>query len=685
MGAKETTIVKLKPQFIPEKNISFGGKLEKEMIETFNTFDILWYAPESSEKIEQWIAFTNVVVQKIADEEIFKTTALFGEMIRRSIIISTGNYAEKTIPKIAKLLQLNVIIYCMDKEYHKQWSEKYEIIKGVFTIPEQIFEYLLKFQKSGFEIPVFSYKIISSEEFNFNFYDSLKDTEFILKDNIFNLKLNNYERRCSGRLYELKLAYSNVSDFFDFFRSNTVEVINFFYGQTVMSIPGMDYFFAGTIFDRPTKELNLFFIVLNLISVYFSKFPYLYGLLNYDEILNLFKVQLTIDDLRNDYHELFEKYLSYLFNKLNKENASILEEVIHLKFLHTFLIKFAIYFQKTILKFNPSDFCKFPALIKYFMDIDFCLKLFFCNIYELFKFKQYKINQNKAVSEVDKRLAIFQNYVLSNYYKTKALKHVSEEELNTINETLKIRDFIVLGSKKFHKMIQNIENNFAHKKIGYIDMLGLREYLIKKKDVKYRNFAYYLIIEAETAEKMYKELYTLKNEFGLMLYLIIYNQNIKKLINKRPFQIKTHLPLFIANNENEIINVINSQEYINCGINFLNETSDMVNSFKKLMHKEDIEIPKNEIEDNKIFDRVASEDGWELVDKIPEKIFQDSILGTVELSFIIDNIKIQYFEMFKEKKIDYLFNQTYCKYFHFNLLPELFISSLNIPIKHFLL
>jgi hypothetical protein len=234
-------------------------------------------------------------------------------------------------------------------------------------------------------------------------------------------------------------------------------------------------------------------------------------------------------------------------------------------------------------------------------------------------------------------------------------------------------------------MIQNIENNFAHKKIGYIDMLGLREYLIKKKDVKYRNFAYYLIIEAETAEKMYKELYTLKNEFGLMLYLIIYNQNIKKLINKRPFQIKTHLPLFIANNENEIINVINSQEYINCGINFLNETSDMVNSFKKLMHKEDIEIPKNEIEDNKIFDRVASEDGWELVDKIPEKIFQDSILGTVELSFIIDNIKIQYFEMFKEKKIDYLFNQTYCKYFHFNLLPELFISSLNIPIKHFLL
>ena len=42
------------------------------MIETFNTFDILWYAPENSEKLEEWIAFTNIVVLKITDEEQFK-------------------------------------------------------------------------------------------------------------------------------------------------------------------------------------------------------------------------------------------------------------------------------------------------------------------------------------------------------------------------------------------------------------------------------------------------------------------------------------------------------------------------------------------------------------------------------------------------------------------------------------
>ena len=129
---------------------------------------------------------------------------------------------------------------------------------------------------------------------------------------------------------------------------------------------------------------------------------------------------------------------------------------------------------------------------------------------------------------------------------------------------------------------------------------------------------------------MYKELYTIKDEFGLILYLIVYNKNINKLINKRPFQVRTHLPIFIANNENEIINCINSQEYIDCGLNFTNETSNVISSFKNVMKQEEIQIPKVEIKDNDVVDRISSEGGWELVDKVPEKIFKDSILGTAE-------------------------------------------------------
>ena len=169
-----------------------------------------------------------------------------------------------------------------------------------------------------------------------------------------------------------------------------------------------------------------------------------------------------------------------------------------------------------------------------------------------------------------------------------------------------------------------------------------------------------------------------------MLYLIVYNKYINKLINKRPFQISSHLPLFIANNENEIINLINSQKYLNCGINFYNITSEMIDKYENFIGDNKIIIPKIEIKEEEANDRMASEDGWELVEKVPEIIFKQKILGKIENGFNIDNIRMEFFEMFKEKKIAHLFNETYCKYFDFILLPELSINSINIPIKNFL-
>ena len=283
MGNDEYTIFKLQPQFTPGRNISFGGTKEKEMINTFNIFNILWYAPENSEKLEEWIAFSNVSVIKVTEENLFKSMILLGQTLRL-VISTTGSYAEKSIPKIAEILNISVIIYCMDINYHKKWSQKYQIIRGVFTNPADIFDKLLELQKP-YTFPLFSYKIINYDEFSFNYYDSLKNTELLLKERNFILKLNKYKQFCCLALYEFKLAYFLNEDFLDRFRSQTVEVVNFFYGESIFSIPGMDYYFANTIFDRPTKELNYFFMGLTLISVYFSKLPYLYGILNYEEIL----------------------------------------------------------------------------------------------------------------------------------------------------------------------------------------------------------------------------------------------------------------------------------------------------------------------------------------------------------------------------------------------------------------
>ena len=106
-----------------------------------------------------------------------------------------------------------------------------------------------------------------------------------------------------------------------------------------------------------------------------------------------------------------------------------------------------------------------------------------------------------------------------------------------------------------------------------------------------------------------------------------------------------------------------------------------MNSYNNFIGKDEKIIPKIEIQNEENVDRLTSEDGWELVDQVPDKIFKDVILGKMGKAVINDNIKMGFFKMFKEKKIDFLFNETYCKYFDFYLLPELSTSTLfNVKI-----
>jgi len=98
------------------------------MINKFNAFDILWYASKDSEKLENWVTFTNVNVTKTSDMNIFIQMAVKSHLCNL-MIIASGSFAEKTIPlNEEKLLIGNIIIYCMNSEYHKKWSKKYKSI-----------------------------------------------------------------------------------------------------------------------------------------------------------------------------------------------------------------------------------------------------------------------------------------------------------------------------------------------------------------------------------------------------------------------------------------------------------------------------------------------------------------------------------------------------------------------------
>ena len=348
--------IKQRPHFDPKKNISFGGYLEEQMIQGFNAVDIVWYSPENSVKLENWRALTNVNVIKVSKENIFKIFALMADAWN-IIIITTGSLAEKTIPKLYQNLPpVVILIYSLNIDYHKKWSEKYKSIVGVFSHPNQIFQFLLNYQKSIIDVPIFTYTMYNNEEFNFNYYDSLINVEFLVNQQNFDLRLNKYEKFCLKTLKYFSLVNAKYQNFFAEFSINANKIITFFSGETINSyiqnfsggniniLPDMQYIFSGLpLYEDPIKYLNHTFIWLTLVSLYFSKLPYLYGYLNYQEVEYILKDKIEINDLRKFYIELHDIHLCFLYNKLKNNKESILEETNHLRFLHSFLIQFLKY------------------------------------------------------------------------------------------------------------------------------------------------------------------------------------------------------------------------------------------------------------------------------------------------------------------------------------------------------
>ena len=672
------------PHFNKKQNISFGGEEEEEMIQKFNAFNILWYAPENSEKLDEWIAFTNVEVIKAIEEEDFLKKAL-SSIIFFPIIITTGTFAEKTIPKIyGKFPFPNVLIYCMNIDYHKKWSEKYEIIVGVFAHPSQIFKYLLEYQKNGYEIPIFNYNIYNLKEFDFNYYDCMNKEEVLANTDNFSLKFNIYEKFLVHKLHDLKFAILKLGNYYIKFISKLKKALSLFYKITFYFINDVSY----TIMNIPllreeANEILKFTIGLILLSLYFSKFPYLYGFLKYEEIEELLIQEYKIEDLKKEYKSINDtNVLNIQVNKLIIKQISILEDTKNLKIIHTFLVNFIKYQVKIKYGFgldNNKDYSKFPIMIKYLMDLDFCLKLFLVFFTEIIDFNS-DIFFRTAMQE-DKRVGIFLGYCNIYLNKELALEHISEENFNTMNETLKIRDFIVIGDENFLKKIKDIEKNFKHKKIAYLSMDKMREYLNSKKNEKYRNFFYFFIISSEEANIYFKELYSIRYDFGLLISLIIYDDN-EIYINKMPFVSSEQLSIFIANSEIEIINYINGQENLNCGHNFRDITLIFNDFLKSIELYKKLKFPKVQMENEEKDEQFLSEDGWELVEFVPKEIMDEKIFGFIGDRYPTEKIRLNMLEIYKENKIDSSFYDTYCKYFYYNLIPELCINPLKIGLTH---
>ena len=672
--------INLKPYFDPKKNISFGGKLETEMFEKFNCLDIIWYAPEKSEQLEKWKAFSNVEVYKAINEKELSEYQFYNK--NTDIIkIMTGKYAEELFTKNEKREKCSseiILIYCMNSKYHKTWSQNYDEIKIVTTKPNEIFDFLLKFQNNIFPLNrmyLFNYKIIDIKKYNFNYFKNVETNELIFDD--FSLKLNPYEKNCLNTMATfilLSIMPSKNEMFFDF-RCCFSKIINLFYGETIDDFPYSTYqkFFLLTNsqknIDEPPKELLIFLTALLSLSLYFSKFPYFYGCLNYKEIEKQLKEKITKDILRKKYHDIFDSVAIFHKNIITNQIMDLTQQQDTLKKLHYFLIDF-IKFQT---EFN--EYSRYPILIRYLMDIDFCLKYFFDIIFELIGFEKYKKNKwlfKISFLYVDKRISFFKTYINMNSIEKEVLQIMSKEELIKLNNAIKIKDFIVIGNKGFHQKIKNFEKNLSYQKIDYLKISELTNFLKKEmKENEDRKFRYFFIIEIEEMQRNYKEIYSIIKMFALILHIIIYSKDEKVFINKISFQIP-YMPIFLANSMEEIINYVKSQEFINCGFNLTSNLNETISS-----------LLTNEIKNVEI-DELFVEDGWELSENIPKKIFEKIVFENC-WDDNIGQMKRNFLKMLKDNNIGEKeeIKYKYANYFSFKSFPES-VDLIDIVIKHFL-
>ena len=282
-----------------------------------------------------------------------------------------------------------------------------------------------------------------------------------------------------------------------------------------------------------------------------------------------------------------------------------------------------------------------------------------------------------ALDRLDTRIVNFYIYSSLKLQKEEALEHATNEELNTMLNTLLIKDFIIIGNENFQKEIKSIENKFIHRKIPYLSIIQVRNYLKEKnKFSKYRNFNYIFIIDANDAENNFKELYSLKDDFALNLLLIVYIKNKDTLINKNILKYKLSLPIYIAYITNEILNYNNNQKFCNFYFSFIKIgiRSGLINI--GLLPK----IDCNPIDINDKYNH-SIEDGWELADLVPKEIFNEKIIIGENGGYGAE-IGINLLKLFRENNIESLFFDKYCSYFNFQISPDFTLHmTLDVILK----
>lgn len=356
-------------------------------------------------------------------------------------------------------------------------------------------------------------------------------------------------------------------------------------------------------------------------------------------------------------------YLSYeLCGKINnKEN--IYDEKNKLKKLQILLINY-INFCFSVQNLDISFANNYYHITNFFRDIDFCLKIFLSMVYVNLNTKSHNLfNELISCLNICEPRFLFFSFYLDHYF---IHNIINEKSNNIMNDTLTIKDFIILGDKRFHEKIKTIEKNIKSNSFQYLNIGQIRNYLKQKKKEKGSQivpYFYFLVIRLEEYKENFENLFMLTLFSGITFFIFLYieNENASKIHkNIINFVFSTIL----------VFSTEDIKNYLFHKRNFINILDN-----RSLEDIIDLKIPKITFE------------------QCPEDQYQDGCFELAE-TFNVDLIKNKYlimygqsfdfttefsknlYHIYKEHNALDLFYSQNCIYFGWTLYPEMYSSNI---------
>ena len=627
-----------------------GTEYEKELNSNFKYFNVFWYNPNKTHEFDAFKkCFDNVQFSK--GYNLYSTINFFKkESLSEWIVITPGSSGEELIMNLEKFECIkSFFVFCKNTEYHK-WAKKNKKVGCLTSDPEILCQKLIEINKN-YIIPKFNY---NRKEDNVNI---LKSNELILNSSVLKLEfeekkklINKYNNIC---VKSLNYFNSNViqNDFRDALADNGSILnmaLNMFSGLESGVVP-----LAGDFMENLMKNLTL-------LSLYFNIYPYIFNLLSFQEVKNLFNEKMDMLLVMNEQMKLIT-YSEKLYKKI-MENKSILDEIDELKEIQISLIKL-IKCGFILQNANSTNYINYYQIINFFRDIDFCLKIYVPNLYLAFKNQKnnYYDEFIFALTFCESRYSF---YILYSLYSNDKRDEFTEEENNIINETLTIKDFLIIGKKQFHEMIKPIEKNIKSNSFKYLNPEQLEEYLDerkKEKGLKIRPYFYFLIIRFEEFYEHCEKISKLSFKTGItfLAFLFVENEYYTK-INK--IQLNLFIPTILVYSPNDIV------YYLSEKLNFINFAN--LPNIEEIGEFLNVKIPKISFEQN---DEDKYQDGcFELAETFDVNLIRNKFILKyyTEIDYSTEFFKTIY-NIYKEHNaLDIFFNQN-CLYFGWRKYPEL--------------